>query len=298
MSRKLRKEKFWFFGALAFYLGCVCSCRAVSLSRRGDVFEGENRDGGSADRRWPAGQELQWDTNVVAPVLANSGAASSDSHLSPPAESHFAFINSSWTVGQSRRLGTSGLDSSNEEQAAAAGQCRLESDCNLYTWKARDTPARVLYVLVSARWRLQQSPAVLSAAGEKGQIREGWIYGCVGNAKNNMYYCFFSPPPHYGSRFWRSPREGSWPIVSLQSGFGQLVGLEAIGVVWWWCHDLHCLWRRTRILVCEHRYDFYELIETRLEYCGIWWVMQTVNSHVHTQVGHLKRIKSDGYIRW
>ncbi|XP_075896586.1 uncharacterized protein LOC142897845 [Nelusetta ayraudi] len=124
MSRKLSKEKYWVVFALVIYLGFFRSCRAVSLWQRGDVFDGENRDGDFEEARWPSGQQVNRNTNVgqsdvVAPDSADAEAASPYFNVSMLGESDFALINSSWTVGKSRRRGFSGPDSSHENQAVS-----------------------------------------------------------------------------------------------------------------------------------------------------------------------------------
>lgn len=138
MSRRLSKEKCWVICALVIYLGFFRSCRAVTLWKRGDVFQGENQDGDFEEARWPSGQQVNQNSNVgksdvVAPDSADSEAASPYFNISMLGESDFALISSSWTVGKSMRRGSSGPDYSHEYQAVSTGQRTFKNLFKIYT---------------------------------------------------------------------------------------------------------------------------------------------------------------------
>lgn len=138
MSRRLSKEKCWVICALVIYLGFFRSCSAVSLWKRGDVFEGENLAGDFEEARWPSGQQVNRNTNVgqsdvAGPDSADSEAASPYFNVSMLGERDFALINSSWTVGTSRRRGSSGPDYSHQYQAVSTGQRTFKNLFKLYT---------------------------------------------------------------------------------------------------------------------------------------------------------------------
>lgn len=112
------------------------------------MFEGENRDGDFEEGRWPLRQQVNRNTNVgqsdvVAPDSADSRAPSPDFNVSMLGESDFALINSSWTVGKSRRRGSSGPDYSHDYQAPSTGQRTFNGQFKFYTSRVLDTPARV-----------------------------------------------------------------------------------------------------------------------------------------------------------
>lgn len=146
MSRRLSKEKCRRYCALLIYLCFVRSCCAVSLRKRGDVFEKENLGGDFEEERWSSGQQLNRNTKVgqsgmVAPDSADLEKASTSFNVSVLAKSDLVLVNSSWTVGKSRWRGSSGPDYSQEHQAVHTGQrtfknlFKLSNIAVLDTWQ-------------------------------------------------------------------------------------------------------------------------------------------------------------------
>lgn len=127
MSRRMSKEKCWAFCALLIYLYFARSCHSVSLTKRGDVFDKANLGGDPEEGRWSLGQRLKPNSNEgrsgnVAPDPSDYERASLLINVSARGHRDFALVNSSWTVGESWRRGTSGPDRPHEYQAVRAGQ--------------------------------------------------------------------------------------------------------------------------------------------------------------------------------
>lgn len=109
----------------------------MSLKRRGDVFDMENQGGDFDEERWSLGPQLHRNTNVgqsgmVTPDSADFEMASSSLNVSMLGKSDFVLINSSWTVGKSRRPGSSGPDYSHEYQDVPTGQRTCANTQNRY----------------------------------------------------------------------------------------------------------------------------------------------------------------------